>query len=248
MLIPPRSSATELLDAAPPADATLVRNLHEMAALHRLTGGARLAWRGVNSLLDTNQSRYTLLDVAAGNGWLVQHLAQRAATHGIRVQPYISDAQPNIVRIARVTCLPNTPVLVHDGLHAPFADRSFDVVHCSQALHHFEPTQAVALLRECARIARRGIVFTDLRRSWVGYWGARLVALGPLTPLGRSDGPLSVLRAYTVAEVRELAAAADLQRVSLRTTPIHWMLVGGRQKAESRTGVGDRDRASEGCG
>ncbi len=101
---------------------------------------------------------------------------------------------------------------VGDGRSLPFADRSFDVAHVSLVIHHLEPDAAVGLLREMARVARLGIVVNDLVRSrpaWIGAWLlGRLLTRNRYT---RHDGPLSVRRAYTVAELTGLIASAGLR-------------------------------------
>jgi len=62
------------------------------------------------------------------------------------------------------------------------------------------------------RVARRGIVINDLRRNrlaWLGAWLlSRLVTGNRYT---RHDAPLSVRRAYTLAELTSLMAAAGLR-------------------------------------
>lgn len=228
--LPARSSASELLDGRPPSSAALAQNLREMAALYRWTGGARLGWCALRQLIRGQPGPLTLLDVAAGGGAGALDLRDRAARIGLSVQPIISDLQTGVLQIARSQVGPSTPLVQADGLAGPWGAGAVDVVHCAQSLHHFEPAAAVALLRECARVARLGIVVVDLQRSWLGYCGARLAALGPMSALGRHDGPLSVLRAYTASEARQLAAAAGLSHVTIVQTPIYWALlgVGGR--------------------
>ena len=61
------------------------------------------------------------------------------------------------------------------------------------------------------RVARMGVIVNDLVRSWHGYVGAWLVGhLLTRNPLTRHDGPLSVRRAYTRAEMEQLARDAGL--------------------------------------
>lgn len=224
MFVPNRSIRPELLDLQPAASAELGRNLREMAMLYRGSGGLRLGWRALERVVGSARVPLTLLDVAAGDGTIATALVRRAAQIGVALRPLISDVQRNVVQIAAHHHA-EKPVLAADALHLPFGSGSVDVVHCSQAVHHFAPAEAANLLRECARVARCGVVVVDLRRSWLGYWGARTLALGPLTALGRHDGPLSVLRAYTPAEAHEFAAAAGLKGAQIMVTPIYWALV-----------------------
>jgi hypothetical protein len=90
------------------------------------------------------------------------------------------------------------------------------VVTCAQALHHFDPPDAAALLRELARAAGRALVVSDLRRSWLAYLGARALAPVQRSAMSRHDGPLSALRAYTPAEARRLCAGAGLEGAVVR--------------------------------
>ena len=75
--------------------------------------------------------------------------------------------------------------------------------------HHLEPTDATALLRECARVARRGVIVVDLTRSYVTLAGVWLLTrLTTRNPMTRADGAQSARRAYTPIEARDLARAA----------------------------------------
>ncbi len=223
--LPARSSASELLDGRPPSSAALAQNLREMAALYRWSGGTALGWRALRHVLGRERGPLTLLDVASGSGAGALHLRDRAARRGVALQPIVSDLQTGVLQIAQAHVGPSTPLVQADGLAGPWGAGAVDLVHCAQSLHHFEPTAAAALLRECARVARLGLVVVDLQRSWLGYCGARLAALGPMSALGRHDGPLSVLRAYTAGEARDLALEAGLRDVTILHTPIYWALL-----------------------
>ena len=67
----------------------------------------------------------------------------------------------------------------------------------------------MALLRECGRVARRGVVHTDLRCSRLAEWAFRVAArvLG-FDAHTRADGALSVRRGYTRARLTALLDAA----------------------------------------
>ncbi len=93
-----------------------------------------------------------------------------------------------------------------------------DVVICSQLLHHFDDEKAAALLREMDRVARRCVIVSDLRRSWLAAAGIWL-ASWPLFfhPVSRHDGVVSVLRGYTVPELRMLVRSATGRDATTRT-------------------------------
>jgi 2-polyprenyl-3-methyl-5-hydroxy-6-metoxy-1,4-benzoquinol methylase len=211
---PLRSNQRELLDQAITDQAALAANLRDIAVADRLIGATRLAWRLLRPHLMQGRS-YSLLDVAAGGADVPYQIARRARQAGFVVQPYASDHLLEMMLLARMrqparAGQASMPLLVHDALAMPFADHSVDFVTCSLALHHFAPSEVTSLVQEMARISRCVTIIVDLQRTWVGYCGARLMALGPWDAMARHDGPLSVLRAYTPAEFRGLAAAADL--------------------------------------
>jgi hypothetical protein len=80
---------------------------------------------------------------------------------------------------------------------------------CSQLLHHFENAEADRLLREMNRVARRAVIVSDLRRSWIAAAGFWLVSF-PLRfhRVTRHDGVLSVLRGFTAQELQRLVTTA----------------------------------------
>ncbi|KAB2862802.1 MAG: methyltransferase domain-containing protein [Anaerolineae bacterium] len=90
-----------------------------------------------------------------------------------------------------------------DALALPFPTGSIDLVACSLLAHHFPADPLRTLLRELDRVARHRVVVVDLRRSWVAAAGIWLASF-PLGfhPISRHDGRVSVLRAFTPAELR----------------------------------------------
>lgn len=211
--VPAQRFDAELLDA-PISDLDLLAgNFRDMAAANRYLGGQWAVLRRVGSWLDGLPQAHipTILDVATGGADGPQALVRWAKRRGRQVQVLASDIDRNILQVAQRTVNPaRVKLLQHDALHMPFADQSVDIVTCSLALHHFSAEMAVLVLREMARVARVGVIVSDLRRSWGGYLGARLLALGPFHALSKHDGPLSVLRAYTRTEAADLLAAAGI--------------------------------------
>ena len=215
---PPRSHEAELLDLPGHDMAALAENLADLRAVDRLLGSSALTWRGLWPQLRARSRRraYSLLDVATGGAAGPQLLAEWAGRRGYSLRPVASDRLADVLRLVRAGGA-RFPLIQHDALHIPLPDRSVDFATCALALHHFDPPQAAALLRELARVARCGLVVNDLQRSWPAYWGALLLARGPWRAMARHDGPLSVRRAYTAAEARALLAAAGLARARVST-------------------------------
>lgn len=214
--LPRRAVQPELLDLAIDDQDALAANLADLRVVNRWLGGTASIVRAVAAVIDASvpvSRPLRMLDVATGSGDVP--LALHAWGQGRELVVYASDLLAEVLAETRKHTANRLPLLRHDALHLPVPDGALDIVTCAQALHHFEPPAAVALLRELARAARVVIV-TDLRRSWLAYVGARVLALTQRSAMSRHDGPLSVLRAYTPGEVQELCAAAGLVGATVR--------------------------------
>jgi len=89
----------------------------------------------------------SVLDVGSGDGLLASRIM--AARPDVRISGADVLARPHS----------HIPVQLFDGVRLPFADRSFDVVMLVDVLHHASAQDA--LLREVARVARRGVLIKD---------------------------------------------------------------------------------------
>jgi len=222
-LLGDRATGHEWIDDNDTVSDLLARNLAEIRRINRWLGGYALSLRALDTLVADQQSRrdeLKVLDVGTGSADFPEAFDKWFAARGLRGRVIAVDLSVPVLELAarrlRRSPLQNS-LAVADGLALPFADRAFDVAHCSFLLHHLEPDAAVDLLREMARVASRAIVVNDLTRGITGYLGSlvacRLLSTNPLT---RHDGPLSVLRAYTRSELLDLARNAHLGRVRIR--------------------------------
>ncbi len=219
--VPARSMQTEMLDAHISNTAELAANLADLRTVNRWLGGYRSIIRAVAPSLATLPPRHhqatpptedaiTLLDVGTGSGDVPLALRAWARQQGLPMRFYAADLLREVLEQARDYTGQTVPLVCHNALAAPYPDATFDILTCHQTLHHFNPPEAIALLRELARIARHVVIISDLRRSWAGYGGAHLLATVQRSAMSRHDGPLSVLRAYTPAETAHLSHQAGL--------------------------------------
>jgi SAM-dependent methyltransferase len=207
------AGAVELLDAAAHDRAELEQSLDQVAEVNRLLGGRRAVWLAVRPLLAAGATT-SLLDLGTGSADIPLDLARRAADAGCEVRITATDLHPQMRAIARdrTARQPRIRIGAADALMLPYADAAFDIVLLSLTLHHFEADDQLRALREAARVARRAVVINELERCRANYYGARLLAATRWrgNRLTRHDGPLSVLRAFTRAELRALAGRAGL--------------------------------------
>ena len=215
----------ELLDGPLDDTRALVGNLRDMARINRLTGGATLSLRAIERLGvlgERSGDVHAILDVGTGAADIPMRLLAEARRRGSSLAVTASDSREEVLAAARIArpALDRTPGLtfaIADGRRLPWPDGSFDVAHASLVLHHLSADDAVAFLGELRRVARSGVVVNDLvrgRHFWLGSW-VIVHAVGS-SRFTRHDGPLSVRRAYTRAELHDLVTAAGLTPLAAR--------------------------------
>lgn len=217
------AGAAELLDGPLDDPVALEGNLRDLRRVNRLLGGASLSGRALDALAGRVADAGTavsLLDVGTGGADIPLALLDEWGRRGRRLHVTGVDDRSEVLAAARVAdprvnSAARLTLEQADGRSLPYPDASFDVAHCSLVLHHLEPTDAVALLRELARVARLGVIVNDLARNRMAWLGAQLLAaLATRNRYSRHDGPLSVRRAYTTAEAHAMLAAAGLRPVA----------------------------------
>lgn len=211
----------ELLDAPVADQRLLARNLRDIRRINLMLGWTSLALQEVARAVRRQQLQtFSLLDVATGSADIPRAIARWATRQQLQASIVATDISEQVLEAARANCaaFPEIHLEQQNALALPYADQAFDLVLCSLALHHFAPADAPTLLHELARVARHGVIVSDLQRSLPAYLGAWLLT-HTLMPnrLTRHDAPASVRRAYTAREVRALADQAGLHSAAIRT-------------------------------
>jgi SAM-dependent methyltransferase len=203
-------SHPELMDLPNQDESALRSDLKNIARLNSAFGGRRAVEKLFHHLAGA-RSRLILVDLAAGYGDHGRNLiAQARARHG-EVAVIAVDLQFQTLRIAREATPPGQKMFFvqADARRLPFRDRGADLAFCSLALHHFAETDALTVLREMARIARRGLACADLVRSRLAALGIWLLTTFIVRdPMVRHDARLSIRRAFTAVELAALARRA----------------------------------------
>jgi 2-polyprenyl-3-methyl-5-hydroxy-6-metoxy-1,4-benzoquinol methylase len=120
------------------------------------------------------------------------------------------DMQPATLEIAqqRSTLFPEISYAQADVRSFDPGER-FDIVLCSLALHHFAWREAVEILERLSRLSDRAVLVSDLVRSISGILGVYLLTSTIFrNPMTKFDGRLSIRRAFSFAEMRNLALEA----------------------------------------
>jgi SAM-dependent methyltransferase len=153
--------------------------------------------------------RITILDVATGSGDVPAAILKWAKRRGFDVRIVGIDLHEQTARTAAENTGPRFSVMRGNAVALPFADGSFDYVLTSMFLHHLDDDVAVAVLREMNRVARRGLIATDLLRNRRAYAWITLFTLWA-NPMVKHDARVSVAQAFSLPETLLLQERAGL--------------------------------------
>lgn len=213
MFLGRRTTQAEYFDSARPAQ-EISEFYRSLERLNRLFVFAEPFQRMLPRLLGENQCRsLSVLDLGAGDGSLAQVLSKWALQRGWLWRFTSLDLSAEALRLVS-----EGNKVAGSVLALPFASNSFDVVIASQMTHHLADGEASQHLREAWRVSRQGVLVSDLHRNFVLYlilW--MLFCVQRFPQVFRSDGLLSVRKAWRVPELRQLAQQAGIPeaRVSL---------------------------------
>ncbi|HUQ46997.1 MAG TPA: methyltransferase domain-containing protein [Gemmatimonadaceae bacterium] len=202
----PRLRGVELLDDPAVSGELMIRSMSDVARANALFGGRRAAIEELRLVLPTIGTKASMLDVGTGRGDIPAAARIVAKDIGVDLWTVGLDLSLPLVKENRGS---NDVVALGDAIRLPFSDKSIDVVMSSQMLHHFQFEDAVKVVVELNRVARKKVIVSDLRRSVfaaAGIWAASF-PLG-FHPVSRHDGVVSVMRGFTPNELTEIVKAA----------------------------------------
>jgi ubiquinone/menaquinone biosynthesis C-methylase UbiE len=156
------------------------------------------------------RQRITILDLATGSGDIPRAILAWASRRGFNIRITAIDRHPVTVAEAR-TGPPDDrlTVLQSDVFSLPFERGSFDYAITSMFLHHLDDEQVVQVMGVMDRLARRGVIISDLLRHRRAYAWIKLFTLFS-APIIRHDAAVSVAQAFRRDEIERLRDQAGL--------------------------------------
>lgn len=214
-----RSYEKELMDLTGNSPALLADDLRNLRLLNRYLSGSRSVMVALRRALGREPLKHiSVLDVGTGSADIPAAIFAWAKRRNVAAKIVGIEAESITARIAanQTKQLANIKIIQGDAGAPPFSPGAFDFVVASQFLHHFSEAKIVELLKQWAKLARRGIIISDLVRHPVAYHGTRLLTkLTTRNIMTLTDAPLSVRRAFTFKEWRELFCQADIGQVEM---------------------------------
>ena len=236
---PRRRNVPELLDREDNPLGEHIASLKDLQGFNTRWYGTRIILEELEAVVGpetedlgpgtVDRGPWTFLDVGTATADIPRAIVAWGRARGMDMRAVGLDLHPLHLRLARRELGNGSGVTLArgDGLRLPFRDASVDVVVCSLFLHHFTEAEAVRILREFRRVARRAVVVSDLGRSWGLYGGLwALTKLSARSPITVNDALISALRAFTPGEAAALARKAGLEDARVRRRfPFRWTLV-----------------------
>ena len=199
----------EWMDVAEEATPELERDLRNLESLNRRFGACRAVLKQLTPLLRQREP-LRIVDLATGGGDIPRAIVREARARQCPVSVIAVDRQEATLRIAKKFSADFPEIRYMRADIVGFEpEKPADVVMCNLALHHFEETDVIRILRQCRLQAGRAALVTDLRRSL--FARAAIVGVTELfyrEPMTRHDARVSAARAFSYAELHRLAVAA----------------------------------------
>lgn len=202
----------EMMDRPQPVSPELERDLERLRQLNRWFGSYRLISFFMRRWIMPG-AHMRVVDLATGSGDIPRLLVNHGRRIGAQIVVDAVDQQAATLEIARTLSAGYPEISYHEANILEWdCTQGYDIALCSLVLHHFSDDDAVKLLRRCRALSNRFVLVSDLRRGFLLRTGVyTLTALIFREPMTRFDARLSAQRAFSFAEMRELATRAGWQ-------------------------------------
>jgi 2-polyprenyl-3-methyl-5-hydroxy-6-metoxy-1,4-benzoquinol methylase len=199
----------ELMDRPQPVSSELEKDLRNIRQLNRFFGSHRLVLHFLRRWIKPGD-HVRIVDLATGSGDIPRLIVDYAQKIGAKVEVDALDRQSATLEIARKLSGNYPEISYIDANILEWQPANpYDIVLCSLALHHFSDEDAVRLLRRCRELSQKFVLVSDLRRGLLATIGVYLLtALIFREPMTRYDGRVSAARAFSFAELDDLAGRA----------------------------------------
>jgi len=211
----------ELMDRPQPVTGELERDLANIRSLNRWFGSYRQVRYFLHRWLKP-KGKARILDVSTGSGDIPRLIVDFARKENVSVQIDAIDQQASTIEIARRLSNDYPEIeFFCANLFAWTPSEPYDIVLCSLTLHHFSEDDAVRVLQKCREFTREHALVTDLRRSlWLSLGVYLVTATLYHEAMTKTDARLSAARAFSFAELRELARRAGWKNFGHRKFPV----------------------------
>ncbi len=207
----------EMMDRPQPVSPELERDLERIRQLNRWFGSHRLICEFMRRWIKPG-ARMHIIDLATGSGDIPRLIVDYARKIGAKVEIDALDRQSATLAIAKKLSA-DYPEISYIGANILEWEPggAYDIALCTLTLHHFSDEDAVRVLRRCREISGKFVLVSDLRRGFLLKTGVYLLTVLIFRePMTRYDARLSAVRAFSFAEINNLARQAGWEKFGHR--------------------------------
>ena len=211
-----RSLRPELMDDPSCDTDRLLRTVAQFETINRLLSRFRsiLAREVLDDMAMAPERVYHLVDIGAGGGDIARWLLRAAAERGLKLTVTALDSDARICEWARQRNRGVRGLVIEQGdAFSRLPELRCDYIFGNHFLHHLDDPAIVVMLNLAVSIARRRVVFSDLRRSLWALAGFSLLAACCFRgSFALHDGCLSIRRGFLKSELEAMARHVDAER------------------------------------
>lgn len=213
-----RSEEEEIMDDLSDDSPSLYRALKELDIINHWLGGNAITLNAVKKVFKADPHKVCqIADLGCGSGEMLLKIAKWCRTQKIKVQLHGFDANLNVISYAKEHCkgYPEISFHVENIFSENFKNRSFDVICCTLFLHHFTQKDLVKLLKQF-KVQSDKTIINDLHRHPFAYYSIKWITqFFSKSPMVQNDACLSVWRAFTKQDLKEILHLAEIQKYEL---------------------------------
>jgi 2-polyprenyl-3-methyl-5-hydroxy-6-metoxy-1,4-benzoquinol methylase len=220
-----RSSQSELMDGPDVQPADLHRTLAELDTINHLLGGNAVTLNALDKiftkeLIEAHPKRiWRIADLGSGGGGMLRAISEWAAKRKIAVHLTGIDLNPVMTAYAREKSKQyiNINYRQADVLSDEFEKLQYDVVTSSLFCHHFTNQDLITLFARLREQVTLAVIVNDIHRHPLAYYSIKwLTALFSKSYLVKNDAGVSVLRAFTKNELRDVIKQSGAKKFTVK--------------------------------
>ncbi|EGV42862.1 methyltransferase domain-containing protein [Bizionia argentinensis JUB59] len=195
-----RSHTIEIMDDLEMTGDILIDALDQLATINKLLGGTQVTLDGLKKLLEGQSKEKTIriIDLGCGSGDMLRKVAKYGIKNGYKFKLLGIDANQATVDYANKLSadFPEISYKKEDVLSEDFKTHTYEIAMCTLFLHHFDDNVAMNVIQTLLKNAKIGVLVNDLHRHRLAYYLFKIVTLGIKNDMTKSDGLVSILRAF----------------------------------------------------
>jgi 2-polyprenyl-3-methyl-5-hydroxy-6-metoxy-1,4-benzoquinol methylase len=216
-----RSMSIEIMDDLSCAGEVVNQTLRELDFINHWLGGNAVTSNAIKSVWQSipKDQSITIADLGCGSGEMLRILSRLASKESRQVSLFGFDANPNITDFAAAHSKDFKNISYHAvNVFSPqFQQQKFDIIIATLFMHHFTEEELVSLFSSLKKQAKTAIIINDIHRHPLSYYSIKfLTKIFSRSTMVKFDAPLSVLRAFTRAELITILHKAGLNNYRLR--------------------------------